>query len=95
MKAWVGTFADAASFGEIVILATLGLTNESVLKMAGPEKLRGKVVIDATNLLDFSAGTPPKLAVPAAGRRFPASVSRASSWTFPDSRQGSLSRLRI
>jgi len=62
-KASAGTFADAASFGEIVILATLGVANESALKMAGPEKLRGKVVVDTTNPLDFSAGMPPKLAV--------------------------------
>lgn len=62
-KASVGTFADAASFGEIVVLATLGVANESALEMAGPEKLRGKVVIDATNPLDFSGGMPPKLTV--------------------------------
>jgi predicted dinucleotide-binding enzyme len=62
-KASVGTFADAATFGEIVVLATLGVANESVLTTAGPETLRGKVVIDATNPLDFSGGMPPKLAV--------------------------------
>jgi len=62
-KASVGTFADAAAFGDLVVLATLGVANESALKMAGPEKLRGKVVIDTTNPLDFSAGMPPKLAV--------------------------------
>jgi predicted dinucleotide-binding enzyme len=62
-KASVGTLADAASFGEIVVLATLGVANESALKMAGPDKLRGKVLIDATNPLDFSGGMPPKLAV--------------------------------
>ena len=62
-KASVGTFADAAAFGDIVVLATLGVANESALKLAGPEKLRGKVVIDTTNPLDFSAGMPPKLAV--------------------------------
>jgi predicted dinucleotide-binding enzyme len=33
------------------------------LKVAGPEKFRGKVVIDTTNPLDFSGGMPPKLAV--------------------------------
>jgi len=59
----VGTFADAASYGEIVVLATLGVANESALRSAGPEKLRGKVVIDTTNPLDFSGGMPPKLAV--------------------------------
>ena len=62
-KASVGTFADAASFGEVVVLATLGVANESVLELAGLEKFRGKIVIDATNPLDFSAGMPPKLAV--------------------------------
>jgi predicted dinucleotide-binding enzyme len=62
-KASTGTFAEAASFGEVVVLATLGVANESALRMAGPEKMRGKVVIDATNPLDFSAGMPPKLAV--------------------------------
>ena len=62
-KASVGTFADAASFGEVIVLATLGVANEGALKAAGPEKLRGKVVIDATNPLDFSGGMPPKLAV--------------------------------
>ena len=58
-----GTFADAASFGDVVVLATLGMANESALEQAGPDRLRGKVVIDATNPLDFSAGMPPKLAV--------------------------------
>jgi hypothetical protein len=62
-KASAGTFADAAAFGEIVVLATLGVANEAVLESAGPERLRGKVVIDATNPLDFSGGMPPKLAV--------------------------------
>jgi predicted dinucleotide-binding enzyme len=62
-KASVGTFAEAAAFGEIVVLATLGVANESALKLAGPENLRGKVVIDTTNPLDFTAGVPPKLAV--------------------------------
>ena len=58
-----GTFADAASFGELAVLATLGMANESALKMAGAENFEGKIVIDATNPLDFSGGMPPKLAV--------------------------------
>jgi predicted dinucleotide-binding enzyme len=62
-KASAGNFADAASFGEVVVLATLGAANESALRMAGPEKFRGKVLIDATNPLDFGGGMPPKLAV--------------------------------
>lgn len=62
-KASEGTFADAAKFGEIVVLATLGVANEAVLRAAGPENLNGKVLIDTTNPLDFSQGMPPRLAV--------------------------------
>jgi predicted dinucleotide-binding enzyme len=53
-----GTFGDAASFGEAIVLATLGSATEGILREAGPEKFRGKVVIDATNPLDTSAGLP-------------------------------------
>jgi predicted dinucleotide-binding enzyme len=62
-NASVGTFGDASSFGDIVVLATLGIANESAIAMAGPESLRGKVLIDTTNPLDFSGGMPPRLAV--------------------------------
>jgi 8-hydroxy-5-deazaflavin:NADPH oxidoreductase len=62
-KASAGTFADAAAFGEIVVLATLGVATDSALSSAGADKFRGKVVIDATNPLDASGGMPPKLAV--------------------------------
>lgn len=59
----IGTFADAAAFGELMVLATLGAANEAVLQSAGPDNFRGKVVIDATNPLDFSGGMPPKLSL--------------------------------
>jgi 8-hydroxy-5-deazaflavin:NADPH oxidoreductase len=62
-KASAGTFADAAGFAEIVVLAALGVANPSVIEAAGPDALRGKILIDATNPLDFSAGAPPKLAL--------------------------------
>jgi len=62
-KASTGTFADAAGFGDIVVLATLAVANESALTMAGRDRFRGKVLIDATNPLDFSKGVPPTLAV--------------------------------
>jgi len=58
-----GTFAEAAAFGEIVVLATLGTAYESVIAAAGPQSFKGKVVIDTTNPLDFSKGMPPSLAV--------------------------------
>jgi hypothetical protein len=60
-RASAGTFADAARFGEVVVVATLGSATEEALRMAGAESFRGKLVLDTTNPLDFSAGMPPKL----------------------------------
>ena len=57
-KASAGTFADAAEYGELVVLACLGAAVEAVLRAAGPDRLRGKIVIDTTNPLDMSAGLP-------------------------------------
>ncbi len=48
-KASVGTFAEAARFGEIVVLAVKGVAAESAVALAGADALAGKVVIDATN----------------------------------------------
>lgn len=62
-SAHVGSFADAARFGEIVILATNGAGTEPALELAGAAPFKGKVVIDATNPLDFSRGMPPGLFV--------------------------------
>jgi predicted dinucleotide-binding enzyme len=57
-KASVGTFAAAAQFGEVIVLATLGVANESALEAAGAANLEGKILIDTTNPLDFSKGSP-------------------------------------
>ncbi|AUX19935.1 DNA-binding protein [Sorangium cellulosum] len=48
-RASVGTFADAARFGELVVLAVKGTAAEEAIDLAGPEALAGKTVIDATN----------------------------------------------
>jgi predicted dinucleotide-binding enzyme len=45
----VGSFAEAAAFGDILVLATKGTAARDALKMAGAENLRGLVVMDATN----------------------------------------------
>jgi hypothetical protein len=58
-----GTFADAAKFGDVIILATLWSGTKNALELAGPESFAGKVVIDTTNPLDFSKGAPPTLSV--------------------------------
>jgi 8-hydroxy-5-deazaflavin:NADPH oxidoreductase len=62
-KIGVVSFADAAAFGEVVVLATLWGGTESALQLAGDKSLAGKVVIDATNPLVFTPGAPPTLAL--------------------------------
>jgi predicted dinucleotide-binding enzyme len=57
-RASAGTFAEAAAFGDVVVLATVGVAGEAALKAAGLDHIRGKVLIDATNPLDFSQGRP-------------------------------------
>jgi 8-hydroxy-5-deazaflavin:NADPH oxidoreductase len=58
-----GTLADTAEFGELLVLAVLGNAAEEAIAQAGPERFAGKVVIDATNPLDFSQGAPPRLSI--------------------------------
>ncbi len=62
-RASTGDFAEAARFGDLVVLATLWSGTENALRLAGPENLTGKVLIDATNPLVFAAGAPPALAL--------------------------------
>jgi predicted dinucleotide-binding enzyme len=52
----VGSFADAAAFGELVVLAVKGDAAETVVKSAGAA-LDGKVVMDTTNPI---AAAPPQ-----------------------------------
>jgi 8-hydroxy-5-deazaflavin:NADPH oxidoreductase len=58
-----GTFAEAAAFAELAIIAVQWDGLENAIRLADPKNLAGKVVIDVTNPLDFSGGMPPKLAV--------------------------------
>jgi 8-hydroxy-5-deazaflavin:NADPH oxidoreductase len=53
-----GTFEEAARFGDLVVLATLGTGTQSAIEMARAANFSGKVVIDTTNPLDFSTGRP-------------------------------------
>lgn len=48
-NATVGTFAQAAQFGEIVILAVKGSAAEAAVALMGADNLQGKLVLDATN----------------------------------------------
>ncbi len=59
-NASVGSFSDAAKFGDVVILSVLGEAVVQVIELAGKENFDGKTLIDLTNPLDFSEGVPPK-----------------------------------
>lgn len=53
--ATVGSFSDAAAFGELLVLAVKGEAAADVLRLAGPA-VNGKVVMDPTNPI---ASAPP------------------------------------
>jgi predicted dinucleotide-binding enzyme len=72
VKAWLdktkhgvsaGTFAEAAAFAELAVLATNWVGTENAIRLAGLQNFAGKIVIDATNPLDFSSGVPPRLSI--------------------------------
>ncbi|HEY6950922.1 MAG TPA: NAD(P)-binding domain-containing protein [Bacteroidota bacterium] len=62
-KASQGTFAQSAAFGEMLFNCTHGMASLEALRQAGAENLKGKIVVDISNSLDFSKGMPPTLAV--------------------------------
>lgn len=62
-RASEGSFADAASFGEVVVLATRWEGTLAAISSAGQKCFAGKVVIDATNPLRYADGRPAGLAV--------------------------------
>ena len=53
-RASTGTFAEAAKWGELVVLAVKGAAAESVLDLVGASNLAGKVVIEVPQLLEGS-----------------------------------------
>lgn len=59
-KASLGTFAEAAAFGELAFNCTSGFGSIPALQAAA-DGLKGKLVIDIANPLDFSKGFPPSL----------------------------------
>ena len=59
----LGTFAEAAAHGEMIVNATAGAVSLEALEQAGEDNLSGKVLIDLSNPLEFSKGMPPSLSV--------------------------------
>lgn len=62
--ATVGSFSDAAQFGEMIVLCTKWTGVENAVSLAGKTNFSGKVVIDVTNPLIFEKeGDLPRLDV--------------------------------
>lgn len=80
-KASSGTYADAASFGEIIFNCTSGAGSIEALKMAGEKNLNDKIIVDIANPLDFSKGMPPSLSIVNTN-----SLGEEIQKTFPKSR---------
>jgi 8-hydroxy-5-deazaflavin:NADPH oxidoreductase len=58
-----GAYAQAARFGEILFNCTQGTASVEALQTAGADNLKGKILIDVANPLDFSHGAPPTLSI--------------------------------
>lgn len=59
----LGTYDEAAVFGEFIVNATNGSGSLQALEMAGKANLANKIMLDIANPLDFSKGMPPSLLV--------------------------------
>jgi 8-hydroxy-5-deazaflavin:NADPH oxidoreductase len=53
----VGPFAETGAHGELLVNATLGAVSIDVLRAAGAGDVDARIVIDASNPLDFSGGS--------------------------------------
>lgn len=79
-NASAGTFAEAAEFGEVVFLSVNYANIRSALELAGKERLKGKIVVDLSNPMDFSKGIPPAFTV-----SYGNSLGEQVQATLPDS----------
>lgn len=62
LRSSAGTFATAATFGELVFNCTAGAGSLDAVLSCG-DGLNSKILIDLSNPLDFSKGMPPTLSV--------------------------------
>ncbi len=79
----VGSFAEAAGFGEVVVLAVKGLVAADALRAAGTANLARKPVIDATNPI---ADAPPTNGVLKFFTNLDESLMERLQREFPDTR---------
>jgi 8-hydroxy-5-deazaflavin:NADPH oxidoreductase len=54
-KATTGTFAEAAKYGDIIVLAVKGKVAQELLEGVGADAIANKVILDTTNPIDESA----------------------------------------
>ncbi len=80
-RAMAGTYAEAAAFGELLINCTAGGGSVEALRAAGEANIRGKILVDIANPLDFSRGMPPSLSILNTD-----SLGEEIQRTFPDTR---------
>jgi predicted dinucleotide-binding enzyme len=76
-------FGEVSQWAEIVVLAVKGSAAESALELAGPENLKDKTVIDATNPI---ADTPPEDGVLTFFTDLNSSLMEKLQATAPDAR---------
>jgi len=79
--AHVGTFQEAAKFGEVIVLAVKGSVAAEAIEMAGPQNLQWKTVIDTTNPI---APTAPENGVLRFFTNFEESLMEALQTRFPE-----------
>jgi 8-hydroxy-5-deazaflavin:NADPH oxidoreductase len=77
----VVTMEQAAAHGDLIVNATSGGASLAALALAGAANLKGKVLIDIANPLDFSAGMPPFLIPTYTG---PTSLGEQIQAAYPD-----------
>lgn len=77
----LSTYQEAASSAEVIFNCTMGQGSVEALKQAGSNALKGKVIIDISNPLDFSKGMPPSLSPVNTD-----SLGELIQRTFPDSK---------
>jgi predicted dinucleotide-binding enzyme len=58
LRAYGGSFAEAARFGELLFNCTSGSHSMEVLEAAGRDNLKGKIMIDLANPFEFSNDVP-------------------------------------
>jgi len=77
----VASFEEAASASEIIFNCTNGQASIEALRQAGDANVKGKIIVDIANPLDFSNGMPPSLSPGNTD-----SLGEAIQRTFPDTR---------